>query len=387
MFRHIRRKIRDERGVTLVLVAGSMVALLSVVALAVDFGMLASARTEAQRVADISALAGAGGLIQSPDNEPLARALAIGFAARNTVRGNAAVVLPEDVEVDLANDRVRVTVYRTEERGNPVGTFFARVFGVNAVAISARATAEASPVWGLNCLLPLALPDRWYEAGGPGNDPDDYDADYGDYYIPWNPSDPSAAYTGYSEADVGTRVRIKANTGGGDMNPSWYYPWAPQMTELEDGTRGAELYRLRIATCVEVDREYVFGPGSVVDSEPGSMSGPTRDGFRDLMATDPQAVWNEGLRCVTDLADRLSSDPMACRGSSRIRPMPMFNPTEEPDPGRKPFTFTNFVGVFVEDIVGNEIWARWVGYSGVTYAGGVGEGPSAALFKRLQLVE
>ncbi|MFQ5889203.1 MAG: pilus assembly protein TadG-related protein [Gemmatimonadota bacterium] len=387
MIRNLKRLVSDERGAVLLLVAGSMMALLSVVALAVDFGMLTVARTEAQRVADLSALAGAGGLLQSPGNEPLARALAVDYALRNDIRHNEAIVQPTDVEVDLVNDRVTVTVYRTIERGNPVNTFFARVFGVNGVSIAARATAEASPAGGVNCLLPLALPDRWFEAGGPGNDPDDYNADHGDYYVPWDPAAPSAPYTGYSEADVGVRIMIKANTGPGSMNPSWYFPWAPPDPDSTDpaGVRGAELYSLRISGCIATDKGYVFGPGSVVDTEPGSMTGPTKAGFQRLIAKDPNAAWNTGMNCVTDALYQLSNDPTYCRGSARVRAMPMFNPTEEPDPGRKPFTFTNFVGVFVEEIEGNKIYARFTGYTGVTF-GGTGS-PSAALFKKLQLID
>ncbi|MGH2394838.1 MAG: pilus assembly protein TadG-related protein, partial [Candidatus Limnocylindria bacterium] len=57
----------DERGSTIVFVSLAMAALLSIVALAVDVGMLYTARGEAQRAADAAALAGAGWLINHID--------------------------------------------------------------------------------------------------------------------------------------------------------------------------------------------------------------------------------------------------------------------------------------------------------------------------------
>ena len=52
----------NQHGAVLVIVAISMIALLGVVALAVDYGYLAVTKTELQNIADASALAGAGEL-------------------------------------------------------------------------------------------------------------------------------------------------------------------------------------------------------------------------------------------------------------------------------------------------------------------------------------
>jgi len=166
--RGIRSKLRDESGAAIALIALSMVALLSAVALAVDVGMLVTARTEAQCVADLSALAGAGLLAINPDDEDAARIEAITFATYNTVQGDIAVVLPGDVSVDLVERTVTVQVTRTQAGGTPVGTFFARVFGEDTVDVTAVATAIAEPAGldsGTDCLLPIMLPDRWAESG------------------------------------------------------------------------------------------------------------------------------------------------------------------------------------------------------------------------------
>ena len=55
----LQTRLRDERGMTLVMVATGMIAFLSATMLAVDVGMLMVARTESQSAADAGALAGA----------------------------------------------------------------------------------------------------------------------------------------------------------------------------------------------------------------------------------------------------------------------------------------------------------------------------------------
>ena len=79
--------LRDESGATIVFVAMSMVVLLSAVALAVDTGMMMTARTESQRTADAAALAGAGALVQPGGGVKTARETALDWTTRNLVRG------------------------------------------------------------------------------------------------------------------------------------------------------------------------------------------------------------------------------------------------------------------------------------------------------------
>ncbi len=383
VLKSLQRRWEDQRGAAMVLVAGSMIALISAVALAVDVGMLNVARTEAQQVADGAALAGAGALILSPDNVDFATAEAIKFSSKNDIQGARAVVRPEDITVDTDLDQVTVRVLRTQERGNPVGTFFARIFGVNTVNITASATAEASPAAGINCLLPLAIPDRWFEAGGPGNDSDDFNPEAGDTYVPWmdtstNPASFNDSYTGYSTADIGRQIILKSNSANGGLNPSWYYPWRPP------GQAGGSDYRTNINSCV--DPTITFSVGMEVDAEPGNMVGPTKQGFQDLIGLDPHAVWNSNMQCVTDAVDILSSAGSACRSSWRIRPVPMFDPTESPLNGAHPFKFTNFAGIFIEGIQGNDVMARWIGYTALKPAS-PDQTTAGPQFKVLRLVK
>lgn len=377
-------RLKEEHGSVLVVVAAGMLGLTSVVALAVDVGLMTTARLEAQRAADASALAGAGAFVQSPGNTKLARILATDFAGQNKVRHELVTVQEGDIHIDAAARKVTVYVYRVAERDNPIPTFFARVFGVSHVDIAAKATAEASPAGGINCLLPIAVPDRWYEAGGAGNDPNDYNPEYGDYYIPWAQpdSDPPVfndGFTGYAESDLGLRIPLKSNDANGSLNPSWYYPWRPP------GQAGAFDYQTNVSSCV--DPSIAYSVGINVETEPGNMAGPTLKGFKDLIDKDPTAVWNSTLDCVVSDGYQASAEAMHCRNSPRVRPVPLFNPTEAPDPGNKPFEFTNFAGIFVEEVAGKTVYGRWMGYTGIRPAAPDDDVTAGPLFKVLRLVD
>ncbi len=377
---------RSKEGAALVIMTAGTVLVLSAAAISVDVGMMLTARAEAQRTADLSALAGASSLIALPNQVVPAQDLAISFAAANLVQKTPVVLLPGDVVVDLVASTVTATVNRTAIRGNPVGTFFARVFGVNAVDVVADATAQVVPAGGINCLLPLAIPDRWYEdPSNPANDPYDYEEEYGDYYVPWAEpgTDPlvfNDPYTGYSEDDIGLQMLLKdSGGGGGGMNPSWYFPWRPP------GQSGGADYRENIRSCVDPSIEYTIGMD--VDAEPGNMKGPTLQGFKDLIAQDPGAVWNDVVDCVTDAAYKFSGDAGNCRPSPRVRPVPFFDPRGEPPNGSKPFTLTNFGALFVESQTGDDTYIRFMGYAGLAPPGpgtGASLGP---LFKTVVLIE
>jgi hypothetical protein len=112
-------------------------------------------------------------------------------------------------------------------------------------------------------------------------------------------------------------------------------------------------------------------------------------GFKDLIDDDPTARWNdrEGMKCVVDDGQQGSDDSTLCRESPRIRPVPLFDPTEEPDPGAKPFHFTNFAGIFVEEIEGKTVYGRWLGYTGIDPSSPDEDTTAGPLFKVIRLIE
>jgi hypothetical protein len=379
----------NERGSTILMVTLSMTALLSIVALAVDVGMLFDVRTEAQRTADAAALAGAGTFMMKGDldaaDEDVARATAIDIGERNLVYGDSAEILPEDVDVNLEAGRVTVTVRRVGERGNSIPTWFANVFGVGEADVAARATAEIAPAGAATCLKPFAVPDVFLDVDGDREfDPgvDRYDPEQYGYGSSWRDNgQPGSDGKGF-EGDFGRPIVLKGGggKGGGNGNgngnggsnaypgtgPSWYYPWA--MPQPGGGpANGADRYRWNIANCnpvvVSVEDEY--------DVEPGAMTGPTVQGVEDLIALDPWATWDDVANQIVN-----SDYAPAWEASPRIGIVPVFHPGREFDPGRKPIEFTNFIAVFFEGVEGNG--NDQVVYGRILYPRGVGGGDAVA---------
>ncbi len=176
--KHPGQAHREERGVSLVIVAFGLVALLGFAALAIDLAFLYVGRSEAQRAADAAALAGAKefrdsgfstGVVTQAQVQPLATQAAEAVGSQNFVGGQPVVILDSDVTFDflIPNDpRITVTVARDANHpGGPLPTFFAKAFGVFSANISAKATAEAynpgttGPPVAVQCLKPWLLPN------------------------------------------------------------------------------------------------------------------------------------------------------------------------------------------------------------------------------------
>lgn len=169
--RHIRTQRRQERGVTIVLVAIAMVAIIAMAVLSIDMVTLYLAREEAQRSADAAALTAArylslSGVTGDPDNtgggglpQPpwppvcnTATLLAQAVAGQNAVGGTAATTvnvtfLYNGTTTDCTsktgggfalNPQVKVQVVR---QGLP--TLFSRIWSRTPNSVSATATAEA----------------------------------------------------------------------------------------------------------------------------------------------------------------------------------------------------------------------------------------------------
>jgi Flp pilus assembly protein TadG len=381
----IRNHVRDERGATLVFVAVSLSVLLGMAALAVDTGMLLTARTESQRVTDAAAMAGAVSLIVAPENEDLARQTAIDYAAENAVRGDLAVVLPEDVDVDMVNDLVRVRHFRTAERTNPIQTFFATLLGVDETGVATVAAAQAFPADAIYCPLPITLPDRWHNFGSDEWDPEGE----GDYYYP-----PEHAETiSYTEYDIGEAINLFPSQGGtnegqgggteGDrFEPGFYFPWLPQpfsgTPEIQD----------RILGCLGDDPIRIGDP---MWHETGNKQA-IEQAFEELIAAYPDEYYegpeNGGCNCVMS-----SSTGKQVTASMRLRPIPMFEPPSHTQQGSGPhFSVSNFAGVWMDHVdpgpAGKRnVWARFMGFTGVAYAGGTGSSGPGSMIKVLKLVE
>lgn len=378
--------MRDDRGSVMVVVALAMTAILSMVALAIDVGMLFTARGEAQRVADAAALAGAGAFLDCYDcawTDEAAVDYAIEYGALNTVRAEGVEILEEDVEVDMATHRVTVTVRRTADRGSAVATWFARVFGVEEVDVAAVATAEASPAGAAICLKPFTLPDAWDDEDDdgvydPGEDYDQTETGYGSDWRDGEPShngiDPNG--TTYDD-DFGRPLLVKEGDAKQTLVSSWYFPWDIPRVD-GDPPVGADRYRWNIANCntsvVQLGEEYMF--------ENGGMQGPTKQGIEALIAKDKDAVFDVSADSVIHSAYR------PWKSSPRVVKIPLFDPTRELQPGKKPIVFNNFTDFWIDGMQGKDVIGRFLYASGLgvgsTGTGGAQEGP---FLKYVHLVE
>ncbi len=234
----------DERGTTAVIFALALTALMGAVALVIDVGTLYQNRSQLQNGADAAVLAGSVSLPDAPDS---ARSAAILYASRNNVTlGPGEVTISSTYDV---NDTITVTPQRT------VLYRFGRVLGLSSAPVSARARAVVGTLGGGTSMMPWGLVDN----------------------------DPARGHFGFG---YGTSIEIKL--------------WEENVVEdgnfqalSVDGT-GASEYRDSIVRGTDTK----VSVGQTVDTEPGAMEGPTRQGIHDRIGTNnhafPQVVQDNG---------------------------------------------------------------------------------------------
>jgi len=182
--------LRGQTGATTVLVAVVLPILIGIVALAVDIGYLMVTRNELQNVADAAALAGGRQLgviyqgMTSDEQEsyvcnpatiiPIVQEVGL----NNSAGGQDAIAInTADIEIgtwqtgvfsatlDQPN-AVRVTARRDTSANGPIVTFFAKIFGIDTMEVSARATAaltgQATSEEG-ELELPVGISRKWFE--------------------------------------------------------------------------------------------------------------------------------------------------------------------------------------------------------------------------------
>ncbi|OFW12776.1 MAG: hypothetical protein A3H29_09820 [Acidobacteria bacterium RIFCSPLOWO2_02_FULL_67_21] len=319
--------------------------------LAIDVGMLTTARGQSQNAADAGALAGAIALAMDSfdDRSPSGPAVqsAVNAALQNVVIGGSVAVEPSDVTFPVApdgeSDRVRVAVYRTAARSNPLATFIAAVFGVTTADVMAAATAEAAPANAMTCVRPFTIPDLWDENNVPPNSTFDRYNSRGEV-IP-NADVYVQGEQGYDpEYHKGTLLALRAGTGN-NVAPTFYYSWS---MPGGNGEIGAEWYEENISQC----NQAVFIPGSLMTQEPGNMVGPTVQGIEALIAQDPTAYWDEDDDRVVSPLGR----------SPRVFPIPLYDPDffqfGKMTGRNATLKMVGWIGFFVESVSGNEVYGR-----------------------------
>jgi Flp pilus assembly protein TadG len=387
----IQRLRRDQSGMSYVFIGLSMMAFISASMLAIDVGMLMTARSQAQNSADAGALAGATALLYDSFTDHSAGGPAVTSAIRaataNNVMGANVSVTPADVEFQPSPatgqlDRVKVTVRRTAATGNPVQTLVARYFRMNTADIGATATAEAAPANAMTCVKPFTIPDKWIEKQTPpwdGNDTYDAFNNKGvplanpDIYIPSYDANgaPNPNYTGYNqESNRGQVLVIRAGTGN-NITVSFYF----SLSMVND--MGGDDYRWNIGNC----NKHIYHVGDALLQEPGAMEGPTIQGIEENIARDPGAHWNTATNTVEGSAYG--------NHSPRIFPLPLYDPIVY-DSGKRngrnaDLVTANWIGFFADYVQGNQIFGRIMPIAGIYDK--AGPAPNAALPRTIRLIK
>lgn len=373
---------RSDRAATLAFTAVAVTVLLGAAAVAVDLGMLISARVQSQRAADSGALAGAQRLAMSGATATDAREMAKKYANDHDVLTNPVAV--DDGDVDVINDTVRVRVHHS------IGTLFARVLGIDRVDVSTVAAAESVPAGGATCPLPIVAVDNWEDGDGDGlyDDGERYEKCTGDN---------AGTCTGYDLSDdVGLLLEAKSKQNStpndstpkscGAEDPSWYC-WIDNVngsglgaTELEDAIQGCETSDLTLSI------------GDTVTSSSGSKQSVVQEAKTYIDTNDSAHEWEWGPTCVTDGSD--------CVGASaRIRPLAIVDPTTIEGTGSgSRAVINNMASVFMDKVASDEdkahgqdpppgAWNLYLRFLG-SAKGGTGTGGSEGqLLQNVVLVE
>jgi hypothetical protein len=387
--------LASERGAVIVQAAIALVGLLAMSTFVIDYGVLWASRRQAQNAADAAAMAGAISLAFVDFNDQaLARQSALDVAGQNNVWGAAPDVTPADVTFPICppgspgagtNSCIRVDLFRNQRSGgNPLPTFFGQLVGVTNQGVRATATAEALFGDSTDCVKPFAIPDKWLEQRGDngpaGWSEDDTFERYDrqgdvlpgavDFYSP--DTGFTSASVGPGGGDYGRYITLKSGGPHDTIAPGWYHPVAI-------GGTGGAVYSANIAAC----NSTVIGPGTILDVEPGNMTGPTRHGMDALIALDPDAEWDSNLNGSGRAGIRGGCMATGdCTVSPRLVAIPIYDPDAYDAgraSGRVTLTITKVVGFFIDRMQGSEVNGYIMTYPSLPNAG-MGGVPGAANF-------
>ena len=394
-----RRRVKSERGAVVVHAMVAMIGLLTFSAFSIDYGVMWTARRQAQNAADAAALAGAISMAYSAvDDQALARQSALNIAAMNLIWGAPPDITPADVTFPKpcpaspgfpgGGHCIRVDVFRNQRAGgNPLPVFFGQLAGLTEQGVRATATARVLFGGAANCLLPISFPDRWTENWPnpqPWTDGNTFDLVDGggvplaspDVYVAPGGNDPGTGFTRESAsggADLGLQMTLRFNdpaVTGDRAAAGWYRP-----VRLSDEQSGPSDLLDAISECPSA----VVRSGDLLATENGALSAAQiAAAINSVVDRDPGAAWepslNNGRGGVT--GGCMSSG--ACTLSPRIRPVAVYNPLDWAQGDGRSVLVAKVVGFFLERPVGERLVGRVMQYPSEFYEAGAG--PEAANF-------
>jgi hypothetical protein len=404
--RGMRPWLKDECGAILIHVSVALGVITIVSALAIDYGLLLVSRSQIQNAADAAALAGASALAYDSyadrSSSGPAKSTAIGVALAHHVSSQPPDVAPGDVtfpvcpesfsppaSLDVIMSCVRVAAYRSVERGNPLPTSFARIFGAESSSVSASAMAQAKAANSTPCLKPLAIPDRWAErvpALGPWLSTSTFEkwdpANPGvllrpqDFYTAPRPIDSGTGLT--MSDDVGTRVVLSEAVAGAAP-----VPWTYHAVQIPGSRHGTD-FRTNVEQCAGA----TVAIGERLLLQPGGAGGVTALAIQTLIDRDPFARWN----AATDDIDGSCSDSVSpCASMSpRIIAVPLFDPGDFADDRRAGVTSVvvrNIAGFFIDSVSPTTVTGYLVRHPGFIRADAPSVFEASAFLRNVVLIE
>ena len=397
--------LREERGVTLVLMALMLFLAMGMSALAIDYGMIKSAKAEGQRAMDAAALAGASAfLISDPDADirAIAEARAREFAKKHDVHRTAITDPEVTVVVDTSKNMVTASYISP---GIPL--WFASIFGTKTMAIRALAAAHAEETGFSSCLKPVGIPDMWdnsktmskEDAKPYGNNDKMWDSKDGTWNAgtvePWK-FDPGIdsyqpASTGYGTSvrdglggltkDYGRQLPLTTFDPADNTVASMYYSWGNTTNDNQADLIAA---RIRDNDCQLATVNTTYAAAN------GAKLGQIANAWDDVIARDKDAYWDSN----TETVHPSTTYPNWLDNSPRVIVVGLYDPTKH---GLKSqdnqIEFVNLAKIWLEKRAacggkgnGNckpPLTGRFLGYVG----GGASGPKTGSLVKRLVLIK
>jgi len=342
---------RGDRGAGLVHVAVALTGLLAFSALTIDLGVVWVARGQVQNAVDAAAHAGIVSIAYvSPTDTDMAASAAQAMAQQHSVWGETIPPAAVTTTVGecpagspaLSGDCVNVAVER------PMPVFFSRLFGAGASVVRASASAKVMLGNASPCLAPIAIPDRWIEAGGTWS----Y-ASHFQRYLPGSPGvllpnpdsyvapGPGSSGSGHTVAEMsGTQIVIdRGHIDAPEVLGDNYYSLDLPRVGGEDLSLD-DRYVDNMTACtgqaVSIgDTVFTMGAHQIL----------TQQAVNQLYAADPGARW-DGTKVVGSLFGI----------SPRIILMALYDPdqfsqvpTPVPEEYRAPMVVRNIVGFFIAE--------------------------------------
>jgi Putative Flp pilus-assembly TadE/G-like len=344
---------RKQRGMTLAMVAISLTALLALAALAIDMGMLYTARTSAQHSADAAALAGAFTFTNPVAAQPdAARTAAKNIGDKNPILGTLPTLVDGNIDVDTVNQRVTVRVPRVGANG--ISMYFSSILGRTKGDVMATATAECSTVGaGSRCLKPIYIPNTILSTK-----PAAAACAAGERLFA-----PDGSVTSFALSKVGQAYNVRPSNPQNALQPSQFY-------SLDFGA-GANTYRCTLGQCLSdcaIDTQ-VVRCGQSYPLKTGNMVGPTRQGVDDLTGTTPD-TW-------VAIGQYRHDDGNVYDTSAQLVVAPVWDScTQVISPGYngQQVQIIGFVDLFIDGMSGSDVRAHFVKPTACSTGGGAGQG-------------